>query len=99
MLAQAPQAAPLDSSQDAWRVLGLIRPIGSPAFRNAWESFHPRGNGQALSMLMEQFIWLCKDKRIDIPRAFFAAKQIVEKRESREREQTAEEIVRLEVPD
>jgi hypothetical protein len=74
----------------AWKILGLSYPIGSPEFRNSWESLFEDGNGQALSLLMEECITYCRDKDIRVPREFFTLKHGTEDRE--------DDMVKLEAP-
>ncbi len=79
-----------------WKLMGSDLPMGSPRFQEIVEHYAATRNGNCLSDAMERAIQRANKERVTVPRPFFDAKRLVERRESEEASPPTEVIPELE---
>jgi hypothetical protein len=64
----------------AWRAIGTEK-LGTRRFRTKWQFLFAHRNGNSIADAMERCIVSCQEARIPIPKPFYYAKRIVERKE------------------
>jgi hypothetical protein len=64
----------------AWRAIGTDK-LGTPRFRAKWEFIFAHRNGDSIADAMERCIVTCQEAGISVPKPFYDAKRIVERKE------------------
>ena len=71
-------------TQKPWKAINLT-PVGRSQFRAVWEgTFAEKPQDELLSDTMERCITACQDEGIPVPKSFYDAKRLTEKREARD---------------
>jgi hypothetical protein len=65
----------------SWKALGSDLPMGTPRFQNIYQHYFSTRNGNPLSDAMERAIQRANKDGVRVPKPFFDAKRVVERRE------------------
>ena len=71
-----------EENKTAWTALGKDIPMGVPRFQKIFEHYFATRNGNPLSDAMERTIQMANKQGVKVPKPFFDAKRIVERRET-----------------
>jgi hypothetical protein len=69
-----------EEGSSAWAAIGTAK-LGTLRFRAKWEFLFAHRNGNSVADAMERCIVSCQEARIPVPKPFYDAKRIVERKE------------------